>query len=514
MVKFSTNEFIAAGHFNDSLYIYKLTSEGKVLWERYFYETGRSLYGAGIDKDEYGNLYVIVWDYVEGSWWQLIKFNASGDSLWSYTVNDTSRAQSVVVNSNSVYVAATKGYWAGKYALYKFSLDGDLLLERSYSVGVNYNVPHDITCDSYGNVILAGEGGAFEDAGYILKCNSNGDTLWSKSLYELRVQSVLTDDEDNILITGWSNRIIKYDSIGNLLFDKTLGDDSWIGYHLIKYDDENVFVIGAKRSGSGTPYVFDIFLGKYSSSSGDSIWTYVYDYPEPTYGATGQDGAVFFDSTIVILSHCFIDLSGWYLDGIFLMMLYLDDTPVPVELKSFTATVNNSGQVVLNWTTATEINNQMFQIERKLVGDNFEKIGHVPGFGTTTEPKSYSFIDEDVSAGTYDYRLKQIDFNGAFEYSNEIEVVVSSPVEFALGQNYPNPFNPTTKIEYSVPATGNVKLTIHNLIGEEVALLVNGQVEAGFYETTFDAFNLPSGMYLYKLQAGNLIEIKKMILVK
>jgi hypothetical protein len=91
---------------------------------------------------------------------------------------------------------------------------------------------------------------------------------------------------------------------------------------------------------------------------------------------------------------------------------------------------------------------------------------------------------------------------------------VTVPENFLLLQNYPNPFNPTTKIEYSVPATGNVKLTVHNLIGEEVALLVNGQVEAGFYETTFDAFNLPSGMYLYKLQAGNLIEIKKMILVK
>src|SRR5690606_15858708 len=109
---------------------------------------------------------------------------------------------------------------------------------------------------------------------------------------------------------------------------------------------------------------------------------------------------------------------------------------------------------------------------------------------------------------------KQIDFDGTYGYSNEIYVEVNGPLTFDLKQNYPNPFNPATKIAYSVPVTGSVKLAVYNIVGEEVAVLVNGQVEAGFYEVTFDASNLSSGMYLYKLQSGNSVEVKKMILIK
>jgi len=190
------------------------------------------------------------------------------------------------------------------------------------------------------------------------------------------------------------------------------------------------------------------------------------------------------------------------------------DTPLPVELTSFTAATNNSGYVVLNWSTATEINNQMFEIERKAEGGEFVRIGYVNGYGTTTEPKDYSYVDQTVGNGQYYYRLKQIDFNGTYEYSAVVMVDVKGPLTFDLGQNYPNPFNPSTKITYSVPVTGNVKLAVYNVVGEEVAVLVNGQVEAGFYETTFDASNLSSGLYLYKLQSDNTVEVKKMMLLK
>ena len=498
MVKCSPNEFIAAGHFLDSLYIFKLTSEGGILWEKYFYETGRSLYGARMDKDELGNFYVVVWDFYEAAWWKLIKFNASGDSLWSHTVDDqihnSNKPFSMVVNSNYIYVGVT----TGNFSLYKFNLDGDLIFHQSYLIGTNYSVPYGIACDSDGNVILAGGGGIFENGSCILKCNSNGDTLWSKSFDGFRSEAVLSDNEDNIIVTGWSNRIIKYDSIGNLLFDKDLGNENWEGIHLVRYNDENIFIIGAQTNGP-PPYAFDIFLGKYSSISGDSIWTYVYDYPEPVYGATGQDGAVFFDSTIVILSHCFINISGGYWDGIFLMMLSLQDTFVPVELTSFTANVNSEGKVILKWSTVTETNNQMFEIERKVEGGEHVRIGYVNGHGTTTEPKEYTYVDRTVSTGNYYYRLKQIDFNETYEYSGDIFVEVKDPLTFELVQNYPNPFNPYTTIRYSIPETVNLKLVVYNVLGEEVAVLVNSLVEAGSYRTTFDASNLPSGMYLYKL---------------
>ena len=156
----------------------------------------------------------------------------------------------------------------------------------------------------------------------------------------------------------------------------------------------------------------------------------------------------------------------------------VDDTLVPVELTSFTANVNNNGQVVLNWSTATEINNQMFEIERRSKESQFITIGYVEGYGTTTEPQEYFYLDNTVETGFYVYRLKQIDFGGQFEYSDVIEVEVNGPLTFGLEQNYPNPFNPSTKIEYSIPSESFVELKVYDILGKEVAVLVNEQQQA------------------------------------
>ena len=187
---------------------------------------------------------------------------------------------------------------------------------------------------------------------------------------------------------------------------------------------------------------------------------------------------------------------------------------LPVELTSFNANVNSEGSVVLDWSTATEVNNQMFEIERKGDEGQYLTVGYVDGYGTTTEPQEYSYTDNTVGTGTYYYRLKQIDFGGQYEYSDEIEVEVIGPLTFALEQNYPNPFNPSTSIEYSIPENGFAKLSVYNLVGEEVSVLVNETVNAGFYEVAFNAANLPSGTYFYRLQSGNTVQSKKMILMK
>ena len=188
---------------------------------------------------------------------------------------------------------------------------------------------------------------------------------------------------------------------------------------------------------------------------------------------------------------------------------------VPVELTSFSALEKDAG-VLLEWTTATELNNKGFEIQRNISND-WEAIGFVEGKGTTSEITEYQFYN-DLSGfiGTYEiqYRLKQIDYNGVFSYSDvvEIEFVLEN---FALEQNYPNPFNPSTTINFSVPEENTlVSLKIYNSLGQEVGTLINQVIPAGKHEVQFDASSLSSGFYFYTLVAGNFVDSKKMILMK
>src|SRR3990172_4182715 len=190
---------------------------------------------------------------------------------------------------------------------------------------------------------------------------------------------------------------------------------------------------------------------------------------------------------------------------------------IPVELISFYAIVNNNN-VDLKWKTATEINNRIFEIERSTNNSDFIKIGYRDGAGSSTAEKEYSFIDQNVFPGNYSYRLKQINFNGTFNYSNEIEVLVAPSLEYSLFQNYPNPFNPTTFIGYSIPQAVHVKLSVYNVLGSEIDILVDEFQEAGSYSKEFsnvqNGLNLTNGVYFYKLEAGNFTATKKFILMK
>jgi len=214
-----------------------------------------------------------------------------------------------------------------------------------------------------------------------------------------------------------------------------------------------------------------------------------------------------------------------YANQAFLKMQY--DNIIPIEFTSFTASVlQNEKTVQLNWTTATETNNSGFEIERLQDSKierlkNWETIGFVPGFGTTTEPKTYSFRDDNITNGTYKYRLKQIDFDGTFEYSNELEVEVDfTPKEFVLYQNYPNPFNPSTTIKYSLPVESNVRINIYNALGEVIEELVSEMQNYGTYEIIWDAKNYSSGIYYYSFEVNSADgsqshrEMKKIVFLK
>jgi hypothetical protein len=189
---------------------------------------------------------------------------------------------------------------------------------------------------------------------------------------------------------------------------------------------------------------------------------------------------------------------------------------IPVELASFSAVALNDG-VKLEWTTASELNNNGFKIERSLNNQaEFVTIGFVEGNGTTTATNNYSYTDRLELAGTRSvfYRLKQIDYDGTFSYSNVVSIDVNIPNGFVLNQNYPNPFNPSTKISYSVVSDVFVSLKVYDFLGREVTALVNETKVPGIYEVIFDASNLPSGTYFYTLSAGDYVSTKKMILLR
>ncbi len=194
---------------------------------------------------------------------------------------------------------------------------------------------------------------------------------------------------------------------------------------------------------------------------------------------------------------------------------FLPTGTLPVELSTFTAMVNQKS-VILSWQTATETNNAGFDVERSSDGANFQKIAFVKGNGNSTQLLTYSYADENLKAGKYSYRLRQIDYSGKSEYSKVVEAeIFSSPTTFSLKQNYPNPFNPSTVIDFTVEKSGLTTLKVYNVIGQEVATLFNGMAVNGQAHTVnFNASRLSSGVYFYQLRQGNQIKIQKMMLLK
>jgi len=262
-----------------------------------------------------------------------------------------------------------------------------------------------------------------------------------------------------------------------------------------------------------TPMVTGAIALMYAAADASRISFYKSDLPAGTI----MFRDVLFNGVDSISALWGITVTGGRLN-VYNTVVEISSPIVPVELVSFNYELYN-GSVKLDWITASEVNNRGFEILRFEQSDNnWATIGFVPGFGTTTEPKSYAFTDENISSGFYSYRLKQVDFNGQYEYSEIIEVEVLSPNKFSLEQNYPNPFNPSTVIKYTISNKQFVTLKVYDVLGNEVATLVNEQLPAGEYEVEFkpesSIKNPASGVYFYKLIAGTFSETKKMILAK
>jgi Secretion system C-terminal sorting domain len=193
--------------------------------------------------------------------------------------------------------------------------------------------------------------------------------------------------------------------------------------------------------------------------------------------------------------------------------------PLPVTLSSFNASVNRNN-VMLSWRTLAELNNSGFKVERMNLTDNlWKEAGFVPGKGTTNEQQDYSYEDKKLQTGRYKYRLKQVDFNGGYEYFQlESDVMIGKPAVFSISQNYPNPSNPKSRIDYEIPLDGMVSLKVYDILGREIIKLVDEPKTAGYYIAEFDGSNLASGTYFYRIIAQNneskFTKTLKMILVK
>jgi hypothetical protein len=192
---------------------------------------------------------------------------------------------------------------------------------------------------------------------------------------------------------------------------------------------------------------------------------------------------------------------------------------LPVELKSFQSNVSGR-TVVLNWSTSTEKNSDRFEIQRSSATTSFVTVSSVKASVLSNSTKEYTYTDNKLQSGKYQYRLKMIDNDGSFTYSQMTESEVAVPKDFQVSQNYPNPFNPSTKIDYQVPVDAKVLLEVYNIAGQKVMELVNGQMSAGYYTIDFGASKLSSGVYIYRLAAvdattgNNFSSIKKMMLLK
>jgi FlgD Ig-like domain/The GLUG motif len=289
----------------------------------------------------------------------------------------------------------------------------------------------------------------------------------------------------------------------------------------------NCYSTGTPSGGSSTGGFAGINWGSISNCFWDTQTSGTNTGIDPsnsrtTSGVTGETTAAM--KTTTIFQNAGWDYSIWYMDsGVNNGYPYFSwqnpsGTPLPVELSSFTASVN-LGTVTLKWQTATEVNNLGFDIERSSANNNFNKIGYVAGSSNSNSPKNYSFTDQPTGGTSFSYRLRQIDNDGNFKYYDAITLSLAFSTKAELMDNYPNPFNPSTAIKFYIPSLSDVTIKIYDILGKEVSTLLSKQTESGFhivYWNGKDKFgnSAASGTYIYKIEAGNFIQSKKMILLK
>ncbi len=522
-----------------------------------------------------------------------------------YGGNNDDEASSVVQTSDGGFVACgyTKSYGSGgnDFYLVKVDANGNQLWDRVFG-GTADEEAYSMVASDDGGFLIAGATSSFGAGSrdiWLIKTDASGNQQWTKTIGGLSsdgARSINKTSDGGYIITGWTFSygpgavgnvwLVKTDSLGNMQWNKFFGGSDVDRGLSVQQTLDGGYIITGYTASSGTG-LDDMLLIK-TDSAGNAQWQYTFggtgrDYGNSviqssdggfvvtgytlSYGAGGDDlwivktnesGNMLWSKTLggaqsdvgnyiiqttdgsyVITGHTLS--SGAGLHDVWLIKL---NSWIPVELNSFTASIMESS-VELNWTTATETNNKGFEIQRREISNNqlseWISLGFVNGKGTSTDINHYSFTDEYLTNGVYHFRLKQIDYDGSFTYSDFVEAQITSPDEFVLYQNYPNPFNPSTKIKYTIPTTPAslplltkegiegrfVTLKVYDLLGREVATLVNEEQTAGNYEVEFNIARgtnraITSGIYFYQIKVYNsstgsgqsIIQTKKMILLK
>jgi len=444
----------------------------------------------------------------------VVKYNNDGAVQWGVTGGGSSSGE----QANSVTVDAA----------------GNIYVTGIYSDSATFS-----------GTVLNGNGGTEI---FVVKYNSNGQLVWARSAGGLktddgsgialdglghlyvagRFDSAATFGSTNLLSAGGYDAFLaKYDTSGNLIWVKIGGGAGEDYLKDIECDSQgNILGTGyfTTQATFGTVPLTavggrDVFFIKYNPA-GDVIWA------KKAGGSDSDEGnRVCIDLGNNLISTGFFSTTAYFgadtltssgVQDVFVSKI--GNNPVPAELISFEGSLIGN-KINLKWKTASELNNYGFEIEKSTDNFVFNKIVFVNGKGTSTSNHEYEFNDYNFTSSKYYYRLKQIDFDGTFTYSNTIEVNVSLPSDFALYQNYPNPFNPASVIGFDLPAEMHVNLNLFNSVGELISVLAEGNYSAGRYKVQMNASTLASGVYFYKLTAvkadGTLFsEIKKMMLIR
>ncbi len=444
----------------------------------------------------------------------VVKFDNNGNALWAKNIGGTNSGE----ESNDVAV----------------DTDGNIYLTGMFSIEANF-----------GGTTYQSKGA---DDLFIVKYAPNGNQLMvitAGGLKDEEPNSIALDNSGNIYVAGAMDSAAtfgSYEVVGNG------NDDAFIA----KYDPSGNAMWAVGFGGTETDYLSGIAVDRLGNVYGTGQFKGTATFGSNQFTSAGNYDAFFVkldtDGNLIWVNTaggsgldrgfaCATDYgTNLYVSGSFresanfggssltsqgsdeIFIARFGEYTVPVELVSFSADVNNS-VVSLSWKTATELNNSGFEIEKSYDNSDFEKVGFVKGNGTTANFSSYSFADNSTLYGKIYYRLKQIDYNGDYEYSNTIEVLIGSLTQYELGDNYPNPFNPSTNIQFTLPVDAKITLNIYNTLGQKVATALDNNFTAGVQSFNFDASELSSGMYIYQITAAGIdgskfVTSKKMLLMK